>query len=66
MLSPVHTTSAEVGPCSHVESSSVSRIGCSADEPVHEKGAEQTCYSAVGCRASAWCVRTTLDPDAAD
>ncbi len=30
------------------------------------KGAERTCYLAVGCRASAWCVRATLDPDAAD
>ncbi len=38
-------------------------IGCSAGKPVHEKGAERTCYFAVGCRASAWCVRATLDPD---
>ncbi|ROL48046.1 Serine/threonine-protein phosphatase 2B catalytic subunit alpha isoform [Anabarilius grahami] len=29
-------------------------------------GAERTCYLAVRCRASVWCVRATLDPDAAD
>ncbi|ROL52769.1 Growth arrest-specific protein 2 [Anabarilius grahami] len=29
-------------------------------------GVERTCYLAVGCRASVWCVRATLDPDAAD
>ncbi len=41
-------------------------IGCSAGEPVHKKGVERTCYLAVGCWASAWCVRATLNPDAAD
>ncbi len=53
--------------------------GCSAGEPVHDychllvrkgissyAGAERTCYLAIGCRASAWFVRATLDPDAAD
>ncbi|ROK35683.1 Dysbindin [Anabarilius grahami] len=30
------------------------------------RGAERTCYLAVGCRTSVWCVRATLDPDAAD
>ncbi len=42
-----------------VESASGNRfilIGCSAGEPVREKGAERTCYLAVGCWASAWCV----------
>ncbi|ROL45939.1 hypothetical protein DPX16_4753 [Anabarilius grahami] len=29
-------------------------------------GTEQTCYLAVDYRASVWCVRATLDPDAAD
>ncbi|ROI52179.1 hypothetical protein DPX16_3449 [Anabarilius grahami] len=29
-------------------------------------GAERTCYLAVGCLALVWCVRPTLDTDAAD
>ncbi len=63
------------GPIRHVESVSelvgqsghlIILIGCSAGEPVYEKGAEWMCSLAIGCRASAWCVRATLDPDAAD
>ncbi|ROJ52117.1 hypothetical protein DPX16_21283 [Anabarilius grahami] len=36
--------------------------------PLHRitTGAERTCYLAVGCRVSVWCVRATLDPDAAN
>ncbi len=41
-------------------------IGCSDGEPVLKKGVECTCYLTVGCRASAWCVRATLDPDPVD
>ncbi len=62
-------------PIRHVESASelvgqsghlIILIGCSAGEPVRKKGAERTCYLAARCRASAWWVRATLDPDAAD
>ncbi len=63
-------------PIRHVESASelvgqsrhlIILIGRSAGEPVHKKGAEWTCYLAVGYRALAWCIRaTSLDPDAAD
>ncbi len=55
----------------HVESSAglvghlIILIGCSAGEPVCEKDTEWTCYLAVECRTSAWCVRATMDPDAA-
>ncbi len=58
----VESASELVGQLGHL----IILIGCSAGEPVHEKGAERTCYLAIGCRASAWCVRETLDRDAAD
>ncbi len=62
LIQHVESASELVGQSSHL----IILIGCSAGELVHEKSAERMCYLAVGCRVSAWCVRATLDPDAAD
>ncbi len=57
-----NSSTLELGQLGHL----IILIGCSDGEPVHEKSAERTCYLAVGCRATTWCVRATLDHNAAD